>query len=290
MTDTLLVTGAAGQLGRLVLDFLLARTSPGAPKIIATTRDVAKLADYAKRGVDVRAANFDEPASLPAAFAGATRALIISTDAVGTRVAGHKAAIAALAKAGVKHIVYTSVPNPHGSLAGVADDHEQTENAIIATGLDHTILRNSLYIDLSLGAFKGAISTGKLVDAKGDSRLAWVTREDCARTAAAALASGSGKTILDVTGPDALSGDDLAKLLSDVSGKPVQHISVPPAALIDGLVGHGLPKPFAELLASFDAATVKGDYAKTAPTVQQLSGVAPTSVKAWLAANRAALA
>ncbi len=286
MTDTLLVTGAAGQLGRQVLDFLLAK---GAPKIIATTRHPEKLTAYAAKGIDVRRADFDDAASLATAFAGATRALLISTDVVGARVAGHRAAIAAFIGAGVKHIVYTSIPNPHGSPAGVASDHEQTEAAIIATGVDYTILRNSLYIDLSLGAFAGAIASGKLVDAKGTSRLAWVTREDCARAAAAALSTSTGTSILDVTGPDALSGDDLAALLSEVSGKPVQHLSVPPAALIDGLVAHGLPKPFAELLASFDAATVRGDYAKTAPTVQQLAGVAPTSIKQWLLANRAAL-
>lgn len=288
MTDTLLVTGAAGNLGRKVLDFLLAR-SP-APKIIATTRNPDALADYAKRGVDVRRADFSDPASLAPAFRGATRALLISTDAVGARLAGHKAAIDAFVAAGVKHVVYTSIPNPHGSPAGVAPDHEQTEAAIAATSLDYTILRNSLYADLLLGILPGAVASGTLVDAKGTGALAWVTREDCARAAAAALSSThTGRATYDVTGPKALTGTELASIVSEVTGKPVKYLAVPHQAYIDGMIEHGLPPFLAELFASFDQATARGDYKQVAPTVQQLAGIAPTSVKDFLIANRAAL-
>ncbi len=288
MTDTLLVTGAAGNLGRKVLDFLLER-SP-APKIIATTRNPDALSAYAKRGVDVRRADFSDPASLAPAFRGATRALLISTDAVGARVEGHKAAIAAFVAAGVTHVVYTSIPNPAGSPAGVAPDHEQTEAAIAATSLDYTILRNSLYADLLLGMLPGAIASGTLVDAKGTAALAWVTREDCARAAAAALGgTHGGRATYDVTGPKALTGTELASIVSEVTGKPVTYLAVPHQAYIDGMISHGLPPFLAELFASFDQATVRGDYKTVAPTVQQLAGIAPTSVKDFLIANRAAL-
>ena len=115
MTDTVLVTGASGQLGRLVIDTLLASGKLAPANIIATTRDVAKLASYADKGITVRAADFDDPASLDAAFAGAGKVLIISTDVLdqpGKRLAQHKAAVAAAARAGAKHILYTSMPPP----------------------------------------------------------------------------------------------------------------------------------------------------------------------------------
>lgn len=286
MTDTLLVTGASGQLGRLVLDALLERGA----RVIATTRNPDALAAYAARGVDVRRASFDEPAGLVAAFTGATRALLISTDAVGARVAGHRAAIQALVEAGVEHVVYTSILNPQGSPAGVAPDHDETEQAIAATSLDYTILRNSLYTDFLIPALAGAVASGTLADAKGTAALAYVTRADCARAAAAVLASAvGGRRTLDITGPAAITGAELATIVADLTGKPVRYVSVPPAAYIEGLTTHGIPQPFAELLASFDAATVRGDYATAAPTVAQLTGVAATSVRDFLAAHRAAL-
>jgi NAD(P)H dehydrogenase (quinone) len=286
----LLVTGASGQLGRRVLELLLERN---AGPIIATTRTPANLAGFAARGVDVRRADFEDDASMTAAFAGAKRALLISTDAVdrpGHRIAQHRSAIAAFARAGVEHVVYTSLPNPTDTPATIAPDHAATEAALAASKLDFTILRNNLYTDLLLLALPAAIASGALIDAKGTGAVAYVTRDDCARAAAAALASGSGgRTTVDVSGPEAVTADQLAAIASELTGRPVVHTSVPVPALIEGMVGHGLPRPIAELLASFDAATAKGDYRHVTATVEQLSGTKPTSVAAFLRANRAAL-
>ncbi len=142
MTQTLLVTGAAGQLGRRVVEYLLERK---AGPIIATTRDPSKLADLAAKGVEVRAADFDKPEALGPAFAGADRLLLISTDAVyvpGQRLAQHKAAISAAEKVGVKHIVYTSLPSPKpNSESIIEDDHFWTEQAIAASSMSWTFMR-----------------------------------------------------------------------------------------------------------------------------------------------------
>lgn len=288
----LLVTGASGHLGRRVVELLLER-GVRAGSLIATTRNPAGLADLAARGVDVRRADYDDPTTLPAAFAGAARALLISTDALdrpGRRTAQHRAAIAALAAAGVGHVVYTSLPNPVGSLAAVAADHAATEAALADSALDYTILRNSLYTDFLLFSAPAAVASGQLVDARGDSAIAYVTREDCARAAAGALAATTtGRHTLDVTGPDAVTSAALAAILGELTGRAVAHVSVPDAGLRAGLAAHGVPPAMIEVLATFDAAAVRGDYAATAPTVHELGGAAPTSVRAFLAAHRAAL-
>jgi len=287
----ILVTGASGQLGRRALELLLEqKVGP----IIATTRKPDSLKDFAARGVEVRRADFDEESSLAQAFRGAKRALLISTDAVernGQRLAQHEAAVRAFEAAGVEHVVYTSVLNPVGSPVIISADHAGTEAALAASRLDFTILRNSLYTEMLFMSLPSALASGDLVDARGDGALSHVTREDCARAAAAALGEGAkGRRTLDVTGPEALTSGQLAALASEIFGRPIQHISVPTEALVQGMVDHGLPKPMAELLASFDAAIAKGDFATVTDAVQRLTGRAPQSVRDYLTANRAALA
>jgi NAD(P)H dehydrogenase (quinone) len=290
-TTPLLVTGASGHLGRRVLELLLERD---AGPIIATTRSPASLAGFASRGIEVRRADFEDDASMTTGFAGAKRALLISTDAFdrpGRRIAQHRSAIAAFERAGVEHVVYTSMPNPTDTPVTIAPDHAATEAALAASKkLAFTILRNHLYTDLLLLALPPAIASGALISAKGTGAIAYVTRDDCARAAAAALASGArGRTTLDVSGPEAVTADQVAAIATELTGRPVVHTSVPVPALIEGMVGHGLPRPMAELLASFDAATAKGDYQHVTGTVEQLSGSKPTSVAAFLRANRTAL-
>jgi NAD(P)H dehydrogenase (quinone) len=287
----LLVTGASGQLGRRVLELLLEQK---AGPIIATTRKPEGLKEFAARGVEVRPADFEAPAGLAQAFRGAQRALLISTDAVvhpGQRLAQHRNAVQALEQAGVKHVVYTSLPNPVGSPVTIAPDHAGTEEALAATRLDFTILRNNLYTDLLTMSLPGALASGQLVTARGQGATAYVTREDCAQAAAGALAEPStGRRTVDVTGPEALTGDQLAALVSEVSGRKLTHLSVPAAALVQGMEQHGVPHHYAELLASFDQAVAKGDLAQVTDAVRQLSGRAPQSVRDFLVAHRAALA
>jgi len=289
--DKYLVTGAGGHLGRIVVDALLeANVGP----IIATTRNPAKLADLAARGVDVRAADFDDPASLPAAFAGATRGLLISTDALDgsdRRLTQHRAAVAAAEAAGLGHLAYLSAPAPYPTPGpSLIADHYWTEQALAASGLGWTILRDHIYTDYLLMSLPHAVQTGQLFSATGKGARNFVLRADCARTAAAVLASDfTGRQILDVTGPAPLTFDELAALTSEIAGKPVQHISVPAEGLKQGLVGAGVPPFMAEQLVAFDVDASKGFHAITTSVVKDWTGREPGSVRDFLVANRAAL-
>jgi NAD(P)H dehydrogenase (quinone) len=289
MSQTILVTGASGQLGQRVLELILER--PNGPRVIATTRTPEKLRRFSERGVDVRAADFEDEASVVKAARGAERALLISTDELdrpGHREAQQTRAARALAAAGVKHVVYTSIPKAERSKVIIAADHIATERAIAATGLDYTFLRDNLYTELLLGTLPGAIATGQLIDARGNGKTAYVTREDCARVAAAVLANPeySGKQVFDVTGPAAISSEDLAKIVSEVSGRTVRHISVPLAAVHSALLQHGFPERRASVYASFDASIANHELEAVADTVERVTGRTPQSVKEFLLANR----
>ncbi len=288
--SALIVTGAGGHLGRRVVELLL---EGGAGPIIATTRDPAKLADLAARGVTVRRADFDDPATLADAFAGGGRLLLISTDALdrpGRRLAQHRAAVAAAQAAGVGHVVYTSVtaahPTPESSLS---DDHFWTEQALAASPMGWTILRNNLYTDLLLMALPHAVATGQHFTATGSGGRGYVTREDCARAAAGALRHGTGRQIFDVTGPAPVTQDQVAAIASDITGRPVAHVALTADALRPGLTAAGLPPFMVDVLIDFDIETAQGYYAIATSTVQDLGGRAPTSVADFLRANSAAL-
>ncbi|MCU0464806.1 MAG: SDR family oxidoreductase [Anaerolineae bacterium] len=291
MSQTLLVTGASGGLGRRVLELLL---EAGEQHIIATTRTPEKLADFASRGVTVRAADFDQPDSLAAAFAGADRLLLISTDSLdqpGHRLAQHRNAIKAAEAAGVKHVVYTSVASASAdSPLGVAPDHYSTEQALEASGMGYTALRNNLYMELLLGSLPRAIASGQLIAAAGDGKAAYVTREDCARAAAAALyADFEGRRALEISGPASVSQAELAVLTQELSGKPVQYVAIPLSALIDGMVQAGLPRPVAEVYASFDAGIAAGVLDTAPGAVELLTGKPAQSVADFLTAHHEAL-
>ena len=287
----LLVTGASGQLGRRVLELLLEGPHGS---IIATTRSPAKLADFAARGVIVRAADFDDADDLPAAFAGADRLLLISAeDAVtpGRRIQQHRNAVAAAQSAGVSHVVYTGIVNPTPeSPVGVNADHAGTEAALAASTMGWTIIRENIYADMLPDTLARAVQMGQLFSAAGDGKAAYVTREDCARASAAALASAfTGKRTLDITGPDALSQADLAALATTLSGKPVAYVPIPLEALVQGMVAAGLPQPVAEFFATFDAGIAQGYFENVSPDFEQLTGRKPGSVADFLAAHRDAL-
>ncbi len=289
---TLLVTGASGQLGRRVVELLLEKR---AGKVVAMTREPAKLADLAKRGVAVRAGDFDDAETLAAAFAGVDRALIVSTDAVGRpggRKQHHSAAVDAAVAAGVKHLVYTSGPAPHPDPDFlIADDHYWTEQAIAASAIaGWTFLRNMLYAEVALMGASNALATGKLVTATHGGGRSYVTREDCARAAAAALAdSFSGQRILDVTGPAAITQAEIAAMAGAISGRAIEAVDVSQEALLAGMVKAGLPPALAAAYGGFDRDTAQGYYAIVTPVVEQLTGVAPTPLGAFLEQNREAL-
>ncbi len=289
--STLLVTGASGQLGRRVVELLLVAN---AGTIIATTRTPEKLSDLSRRGVIVRYADFNEPESLAAAFAGVDRLLLISTDALGEpglRLKQHQAAIKAAEAAGVSHVIYTSLANPGPESAVLfAPDHYGTEEALAASQLNWTVLRNNLYADLLLFSLSQAIQMGQLFSAAGEGKIAYITREDCAQAAAAALLSSfNGRKILNITGPAALSQNDLANLATKISGTPITYVPLELEVLIQNMVAAGLPRPIAETYASIDTATAQGQFEAVSNDFTELTGSKPTAVANFLAANQDAL-
>jgi NAD(P)H dehydrogenase (quinone) len=285
---TFLVTGAGGHLGRLAVESLLA-AKPGA--VIAASRDPAKLADLAAKGAETRRADFDDAASLDQAFAGVDRLLIVSTDALGVpglRQRQHNLAVAAAARAGVGHVVYTSMPNPEpGSLIPFAPDHYETEPTLAKSGLSHTILRVSWYVENLFRSLPHILSSGKWVSSAGDGRIANVARADVAAAAAAALRSAPGGRF-DITGPALLTTKEIAAIVAEVFVKPVEVVAVSDAELAAGLTAAGVPAMFVELAVAMDANTRTGGIDLRSDAVQKLTGKPPLSVRDVLAANKSA--
>lgn len=288
MTQTLLVAGAAGQLGRRVVDYLLKmNTGP----IIATTRDPSKLADLASKGVDVRLADYDKPETLGAAFAGADRMLLISTGAIfvpDLRLAQQRAAVSAAAKAGVKHVLYTSIASPRPNKDSTIDnDHFWTEQAIAESGMSWTFMRHGLYTDGLAWSIPQALQSGVWATATAGRPRHWVTRDDCAHADAVALASDDTEPrIYEITGPAALSVPEAAAIISDVTGLPLRHQDISVAALREGLTAAGLPPTLIGAMTGFDIATSLGFYASVTPDVEDLTGRAPMALRDWVVANR----
>src|SRR5262245_30413102 len=276
----LLVTGASGPFGQRVLHHLVDTLKIPASDIIATTRPPDALAGWAAQGIILRAADFEEAASLPAAFEGAERLLLISTDAgdrPGRRIAQHKAAVEAAVKAGVKHVVYTSMPKPEGSPILIAPDHAATEAALAASALaGWTVLRNYWYFENLLASLPHVIASGQWFTAAGDGRIANIARDDLARAAAVALASTArGKATLTLGGDKPRTTAEIAALVSKATGKPIQVIQVSVDDLVKGIVGAGLPEPVARLIASFDVNTAAGRAGDVSGDFKALTGVNP---------------
>lgn len=289
MSRTLLITGASGPLGRAALAELV-RITKG-DTIIAASRSPEKI--EAPAGVQTRRADFDDDKSLDQAFAGVDRLLLISTDALddkGTRARQHKAAVAAAKRAGVKHVVYTSAPRADSSPLALAPDHKATEEALKESGLGYTVLRHNWYAQLLLASVPPAVASGQFFTAAGDGRIGYITREDCAAADAAALASDfEGQRIIELTGPEALNAADVAKLASEITGKPVAAVQLTEAQMADGLQKAGLPAPAAALFARVDTNVKDGALDLVTDAFEKLTGRQPTTVRAFLEANKAAL-
>jgi NAD(P)H dehydrogenase (quinone) len=219
----IIITGANGAFGRAAANRLMERLSPA--ELILTSRTPQKLADFAARGAQVRFADFDDPASLRAAFAGGQKMLLISTARVGTRVGQHKNAIDAAVAAGVKHIAYTSVLNAHrpDNPAIVKLDHRATEEHLERSGASWTLLRDSQYSEaIALAMVPPALAMGRKPENAGEGRVAFVSRDDCVACATEVLVqSGHENRAYEITGPELLSIPQALKMASEIAGKPI---------------------------------------------------------------------
>ncbi|MCK8782392.1 SDR family oxidoreductase [Rhizobium sp. NTR19] len=289
----LLVTGAAGHLGRAVIHHLLETEQVAPADLIAGSRDLSKLSDLAAKGVETRRVDFNDAEGLASAFAGVERVLLISTDDLATpggRLKQHQAAVSAATSAGVRHLVYTSMPNPDRSLVSFAPDHLGTEKAIQQSGLAYTILRNAWYHDNYLMSMPHNLQVGKWFTAMGDGRITNISRDDCARAAAAALARPAAENrIFTLTGSRSLNAHEIASLVTEATGKPLEVVPVSDEQLAQGLAGAGLPDFVVKMLVSADANVRAGYFDLVTNDFNALTGREPQSLRDFLAAHRDAL-
>ena len=278
-TDRIVISGASGGLAGETISELLSRGVPFT-RLILVTRTPEKLASFTERGAEVRAGDFSKPETLTEAFAGGRQLLLISTNGA-DRVTLHTAAISAARRAGIKHIVYTSYVNAtEDNPAAVARDHRLTEEALRRSGVPYTILRNQLYADGLIARGAKAVAAGEIVTNAGRGKWAPVARQDCAAAAAVVLATAGheGKTY-DITGPDLISEQDFAKLLTQITGKSVRVVDVDDDAYVAGAVKTGVPEPLARAAATFGTATRGNFLNRKSETLQILIGRKPQSIR-----------
>ncbi|MDI1362354.1 SDR family oxidoreductase [Methylotenera sp.] len=253
----IVVTGASGQLGKLVIQFLLEKIP--ASEIIAAVRNPEKSKELAELGVQVRQADYNDPASLNQAFKGAEKILLISSNEIGQRTAQHSAVIAAAKQAEVKVIAYTSVLKADTSPLALAGEHLETEQALKASGVPFVILRNGWYTENYTASIPAALAHNAFLGSAGDGKIASAARKDYAAAAATVLLnpviSGS---IYELAGDDTYTLAEFVNEIAKQSGKAVSYVNLSQDEFAAALEGAGLPKPFAALIADSDVGVSKG--------------------------------
>lgn len=279
------VTGASGQLGSGVVRELVDRV--GEASVVALSRTPS-----ADAGVESRPADFDDAEGLVAAFDGADRLLVVSTGSIGHRRVQHRNAFAAAARAGVGHVFYTSVlgVDDPGNPAPVVPDHRDAEAALTASGLRHTALRNGIYTEMLLLAVRPAVAAGVYATNSGAGATSYVTRGDLAITTAAILADPADPgTALELTGAEAVSGPDLAAILTGIADRDVRFQPLTDEVLEAGMTRAGLPPEAVAMALGFGRAAREGYLGRVTDTVGRYLGRPPVGVAEFLARHRDAL-
>lgn len=275
------ITGANGRLGRLVIARML-RSVP-ASSIVAVSRSPAP--ELAEQGVLVRTADYDDPAGLPAALEGATRLLLISSNANGRRVPQHRAVIDAAAEAGLSLLAYTSVLHADTTPLGVAPEHLATERYIRALGLPYAFLRNGWYTENYRPAVEAAMDTGIIHGAARDGSIASASRLDYAAAAAAVLTGadpvGEG-AVHELSGDTSWTMRSLAALVTELSGRPVVYRDLPVESFAGVLRAAGRPGPAADMFARIDGYIADGWLASTSGELRRLIGRPTTPLRETL--------
>jgi NAD(P)H dehydrogenase (quinone) len=280
---TLLVTGGSGRLARQIIELLLEQRSD---HIVTTTRTPEQIEDLRKRGVEVRRLDFDDDVdTIAAALKGADRMLLISTHAVGRRGEQQGRVVAAAERAGVGYLLYTSCASPNPNpVSAVVSDHFWTERAIFRSALPFTILRHNMYSEHVFLFLPTALAAGQLRTSLGDGARSYITRQDCALADAAALqGTWNDCRIYDVGGPEALTTDQVLGIVRDLTGKTIRHIRTSDEESLGDFAASGLPPGFPEAAVGFDVCARLGYHAILAPSVQELTGREPESLRAYLA-------
>jgi NAD(P)H dehydrogenase (quinone) len=285
-----IITGAAGHLGRLVAQEVLTRLAP--EQVVLVTRRPSALTEFHELGAEVRYGDFDDPDSLEDAFAGGTRMLLISTDAVGRRVPQHRAAIDAATRAGVGQIVFTSIVNPvpWNPTGAHASEQGTTELILRRAGPAWTILRFGCFAELQIPPAATAVQNRRLIVNFGSGRIAPISRKDCAEAAAVILATHdhAGQTY-DITGSERLSQDDIAALYTQLGGRRVFSVHLSDAGLAAVLAAVGTPAPAVWEITAYGRAVRHGCFDVVDPAFALLTGHPPMGLREVLSAHRADL-
>ncbi len=279
----IVVTGATGQLGRLVVERLLEKVP--AAQIVALVRDPEKAQALAQKGVQVRQADYSRPETLAAAFAGAEKVLLISSSEVGHRVPQHQAVTDAARAAGVKLLAYTSILNADTSTLLLAKEHQPTEAYLRASGVPFTFLRNGWYTENHTGALGAAVEHGAVLGAAKDGRFATATRADYAAAAVAVLTGqGHENKVYELGGDQPYTLSELAAEVAQQANKPVVYHDLPQADYAKALVGFGLPEGLAGAIADADAGASRGELNTTSHDLSTLIGRPTTPMSKSVAA------
>ncbi|OZJ02921.1 hypothetical protein BZG36_04116 [Bifiguratus adelaidae] len=273
----ILVTGATGELGRLVIKHLLQRSNTTTSHIIAGVRDlnidVAK--SLAQSGAELRVADYDKPETLDAAFTGVDKVLLISSNIMGDRrVQQHINAINAAKRAGVKLLAYTSILKADTTHMKLANDHRQTEKAIMDSGVPFVIFRNGWYTENYFGSLASTVEHGVQLGSSWEGRISAAPRSEYADAAAVVLLSTENQQgrIYELAGDEAFTLSEYAAELSRQSGKPVVYKNLAESEYKATLVGFGLPEPVAAILADSDAQASKGALFNDSRQISALIG------------------
>jgi NAD(P)H dehydrogenase (quinone) len=268
---SIVITGASGHLGRLVVDQLLATGTPSA-QIVATGRDVDKLADLAQQGVTVRQADFTDPTTLDDAFAGADTLLLVSTTTVGERFDNARTAIDAALRAGVSGIVYTSMVNASTAQMMLADAHRRTEDYLRQSGAAYVILRNGWYLENYTDQLPVISQYRTLMGSGRSGRVSAASRRDLADAAAVVLTQDGHLGATYELGGTPFTLTELAATISDVLGVDIAYRDMPVAEYAGVLTGAGLPPEMAAAVADADAGLARGELFTASEDLVKLIG------------------
>ena len=284
--NTILVTGATGQLGSDVIDFLIEQTEPS--RVAALYRNEEKTQALRDKGVDLRKGDYDDYDSLLKAFEGVDKLYFVSGSDIAHRVPQHENVVKAAKEAGVSHVVYTSFQRQNETesspIAAVAEAHLKTEKWLKDSGIPYTILKHTVYMDV-LPMFLGedVIDRGVVYQPAGEGKAAFLLRHDMARVGAAVLTNaGHENKEYEIAADQAYSYGDIAAILSDIAGKKVQYVSPSKDEFTNTLSEQGVPQEAIGLSAGFAEAIKQGEMARTSSAVEAITGRQPTTLPGYL--------
>lgn len=279
----ILITGANGHLGSATIDFLQKKNSNA--KLKALVRSKEKGKDLKAKGVEIAIGDYTNYDLLVNAMKGVETLLLVSSSTMGDRYAQHANAIKAAKVSGVKHIVYTSVlkANPNSKFsAGI--DHYKTEEEIKNSGMNYTIMRNTYYADFLPNIIGNAVESGAIYYSAGNTKVNFALRNEMAEANAVVLSDPSShqNKIYEITSGSVYNFDEIASMLSEITGKQIKYVDIPVEALKENIMKFGMPKEVADLMGSIAESMKAGEFDFVDPTLEKLIGRKPTDLKDFL--------